>query len=124
MGAKAIILFSIHLILSFGTGFARAPVRFASTARLSKIVSLRGGAGPLNAKNTAKIAAYVLGAQGAYGVLAPTQATEAFGLPSNPIDDFLMKRTSTLIVAIYLLVQEVVFKGVGINKAVGISSIP
>ncbi len=90
----------------------------------SRLYKIRGGAGPLNAKDTAKIAVYVVGAQAALGALAPAKVNSIFGLPSNPLDDFLMKRANVFLFSFALLVWELALKGTGLSRAIGVSSIP
>jgi hypothetical protein len=119
----AIILVSVKLLMCFTTTVARKPVIIASTMP-SRLYKIRGGAGPLNAKDTAKIAVYVVGAQAALGALAPAKVNSIFGLPSNPLDDFLMKRANVFLFSFALLVWELALKGTGLSRAIGVSSIP
>jgi hypothetical protein len=121
---NAIIFVSIKLLLSFTTTVvARKPVTIPNSLpnRLHKI---RGGAGPLNPSDTVKIATYVVGTQGALGALAPAKVNSVFGLPSNPLDDFLVKRSGTIFFSFALLVWELALNGSDLTRAVGVSAIP
>jgi hypothetical protein len=119
-----IVPFVTLLLWSLTTVTARKPqaVALLPAHHLNQITSIRGG--QLNAKDTAYAAACLFGAQGVHATLAPAKANEAYGLPSTPIDDFIMARSGAYMIGNALLAWELIVNGGDLNRAFGISSIP
>ena len=68
-------------LLLVGSSAADAKTFVPKTSLLNKKALLvRGGAGPLDVKTTAKVMSGVLGAQGVYNYLAPEKNNEAYGM--------------------------------------------
>jgi len=87
-------------------------------------LNVRGGAGPLDVKTTAKVATTIFGIQGAYGTLAPSKENELYGLTGDDdILNWLAEGNSSILLCLAIMAYSIFFKDIEPMKTVGIGLI-
>lgn len=92
--------------------------------QLNPLLSVRGGAGPLNEASVAKAATCFLGAYGGLIVLSPKKMIEGYGLGATPETDFVGKNSGVSIFSAALAMWCRIFKDSSVNHAAGLATIP
>mmetsp|Transcript_4411 Transcript_4411/g.7900 ORF Transcript_4411/g.7900 Transcript_4411/m.7900 type:complete len:291 (-) Transcript_4411:731-1603(-) len=106
---------------SFQNGIKKQAVGIPDT---KKIVSIRGGAGPIEPVTAAKLVGALYTVQGAVGTLSPTRSNEAYGVKTFvPCNVKLSRETAYCILEHGIIVSCLLVKGTSVNTAVGITSI-
>lgn len=91
----------------------------------SKVLMVRGGAGPLNADMTAKAATIFFGAYGSMILLAPSKVSEGYGLPEATPESLLASRKAGIaIISVGLAASCRLFLRTSVNTAVSVSLLP
>jgi hypothetical protein len=98
-------------------------IRSRAAYTLQHVVSMRGGAGPLNVKLTARATSILVLLQGCNNYLAPAQANEGFGFESNPVNLYYRRRAGMVMISSAILIWELV-GGSSMTNAYGISLLP
>ena len=115
------LLSSLVLTLAGASDAART---FVPNAAVNKAISVRGGAGPLPAEATAKVATALYGLQGTFGYLAPAKNNEAYGLEGDNIDSFIQEVASAKLLSTAITAYAVVSKGMPVLQAIGAGLVP
>jgi energy-converting hydrogenase Eha subunit A len=95
----------------------------SSTTGLKNVLSVRGGAGPLNTEITAKIATALVSLDCAVAVLAPEQSKKMLGLPTSPCLDLRCRYIHFSSAAHALAASCILFGGASVNTALAVSLI-
>lgn len=90
----------------------------------NKALLVRGGAGPLNPTDTAKLATALVGVQGALSVMSPSRTLDVYGLPSSPLLELFAHRHGLTLLSFAAMAYQLLFKDADLPTAVGLAAIP
>ena len=120
--SKSLLLISCCSVIASTSGAPFVPS--TSTSSITSALHVRGGAGPLDVKTTAKVATTIFGVQGAYGTLAPSKENELYGLTGDDdILNWLAEGNSSILLCLAIIAYSIFFKDVEPMKAVGVGLI-
>lgn len=121
---KLLVLVFFGGLTTVAEGVTFAP-RSATTAVTKKrLLSVRGGAGPLDVDTVAKVGTAVTGIYSSIMVLSPSKACDLFGATPNPKLFALVERMGGAFLGSVVQAFCLVVQGTSLNTAVGASIIP
>ena len=128
MGRLNLILLTLTIAASapvYGAAAAAKKHSFLPQTSTRVALAVRGGAGPLDATDTAKLSTVVSFIAGGPNSLSPEKATEFYGLdPSKPSDVLTVRRVGVTLVTNAVLGYCLFFQSKSVHEAVGLAAIP
>jgi len=122
------------LVTLLGAGTANASLSFQNGIKkqavviipdTKKIVSIRGGAGPIEPVTAAKVVGAINIIQGAVCALSPKSNSEAYGLKEDdsPLTVKIMREAGLTVLFQGIIAYCLLFKGTSVNTAMGVASL-
>lgn len=108
--------------LSFQKGIKKQAIVIPDT---KKIVSIRGGAGPIEPATAAKLVGALCAVQGAISTLSPTTNSKAYGLKDDysPLNVKINREIGLTVLQTGIIAFCLFFKGTSVNTAIGVGSL-
>ena len=123
---RSVFLSALALLLAIsGNVNAAVPKTFVKQSLLHKELSVRGGAGPLDATTAAKIAGAIGLTQGVSQALAPTANLELYGSskPVNPLTVHMIRRIGLFLLIPSIFAYCLLFKNYSMNTAFALGAL-
>lgn len=115
MARKLLILLSLAL-----TGLASATKATFDPRSIatSNALAIRGGAGPLDPNDTAKLAILLAGTHASLSIMSPSRTLKVYSTPSSPVLELIQENIGQIVLSYCLSAYYLIVKGTDLQTAV------